>query len=76
MKITIELEIDYGDSAHIMAYSVSPENGDYVDMSVEDGILKARLVAENPMSALHTVDDLIQCLQVAEGSVRSSGRSI
>ncbi len=65
------LEVPYPDAAKARAVheALSPDNAGYVRSRTERAILIAEMEAETPMKLLHTVEDYLACLTVAEKAV-------
>ncbi len=66
--IDCKLKLEYKDeeTASMIAKSIEPDNEDYVDMTVENSTIFCSIEAEKPLELLHTVDDFLSCLTVAE----------
>ena len=65
------LELEFGDPARARAVhdALAPDNAPYVRSRVEGARLIAEADAETPMRLLHTLEDLLACLAVAEEAV-------
>lgn len=62
----IVLEFDDQKDAQNIASSISPDNEDYIEMDVKGKKINCRATGETPMKLLHTVDDLLACVTIAE----------
>lgn len=62
------LRIDYNSSeeAEAVARSLEPDNQGYIETEVRGSSLLCFARAEDPLSLLHTLDDFLACLTVAE----------
>ncbi len=63
---TLELEYEDEKTSSVIAKSLEPDNEDFVEMNVEDNTIFCRIEAEEPLELLHTIDDFLSCLTVAE----------
>ena len=68
MTIICELVFDYPapDIARTIFASVSPEDAGYVESKLEGSSIFSTISAKSLNSLLHTLDDYISCIQVAE----------
>ncbi|MFP4050415.1 MAG: KEOPS complex subunit Pcc1 [Thermoplasmata archaeon] len=66
-KFVLEYEDDK--KAKIIKDSLDPDNEDYIKLKREGNKLEAFCKAKNPNELLHTVDDFLACLTIAEDSV-------
>ena len=75
--ITLEMRFDYPDpsSAPAVMAAVGPENGSFVEASIEDGVLVFRISGEQAASVRNTADDLLACIKSAEASLGISSPS-
>jgi hypothetical protein len=55
--------------------AVGPENGGFVEASIEDGVLVFRISGEQAASVRNTADDLLACIKSAEASLGISSPS-
>lgn len=71
MKITCRLEFEFADekTALVVAAAVKADDENFVKTRVTGSKITARISAKSPMSLLHTVDDYLACLSVAEKTV-------
>ena len=69
--ITLEMRFEYPDpsTASAVMEAVGPENGGFVDASVENGVLTFRISGEQAASVRNTADDLLACVKSAEASL-------
>jgi len=68
VEATCLLELDMGSEERAMNINRSLEldNGDHAKSWVEGPVLKVECKAKGLMSLLHTVEDLMACLKVAD----------
>lgn len=68
MKITADITLKYNDkkTAQSIRKSLHIDDESYVTTTVEDKIIHASISAKNLPSFLHTLDDYLSCLAVAE----------
>ncbi|TFG56708.1 MAG: hypothetical protein E4H30_03225 [Methanomassiliicoccus sp.] len=68
MEATCLLELDMGSEERAMNVNRSLEldHGDHAKSWVEGPVLKVECKAKGLMSLLHTVEDLMACLRVAD----------
>lgn len=68
MDVECRLSLDFKDSNEAMNIyrSVKVDDFDFVNSSVEDSCLKAVLKSNSISSFLHTLDDYLSCVSVAE----------
>ncbi|MEF8879679.1 MAG: KEOPS complex subunit Pcc1 [Candidatus Thermoplasmatota archaeon] len=68
MKVECKLGLDFKnhDEAMNVYRSVKVDDFDFVDSNVEDSCLKAVLKSNSISSFLHTLDDYLSCISVAE----------
>lgn len=74
MTISCKLELRYDDpgTAERVAKSVSPDNEDYIEVKIDGGKLLCRADAESPLQLLHTLDDFLACVTVAEETLKEN----
>ena len=72
--MTCVLEFDYADEARARAVhgALAPDNVPYVTAHVEGTRVIAQATAQTPMSLLHTIEDYLACLAVAEKAVEAA----
>ena len=72
MAIECAIEIDYDteEQARNVARSISLDNGKYADAHVAGSKLIVRCSASSTPSMLHTIEDLLACIKVADQLVR------
>ena len=68
MNITCNLSITYDDSdkAKKILQSIKVDDFDFVKSKVNDKILNAEIQSSSISSLIHTLDDYLSCLSVAE----------
>ncbi len=69
--IDCKLKLDYDNKkeAGIVKNSIEPDNEDYIKIELEESTLICEAKGE-PLQLLHTVDDLLMCVNVAEKNSR------
>jgi hypothetical protein len=65
-RLTIELTVGDDAKATCVMNALAPDNGPFIDCGYRAGRLRARADAENMRSLLHTLNDFLCCLQLAE----------
>lgn len=70
-KIDCQLELHYADkkTAEMILGSLQPDSIGYVDLKVKDNKLLCRVEKDDPLKLLHTLDDLLMCLTLAEQTI-------
>ena len=63
---TFTLEYDTPGEAKAIAAALQPDSQGYLDIEVDDCIVTAITQAETVPSMLHTINDFLSCLSVAE----------
>lgn len=73
-EIDCKLILEYEDeeTANMIADSLDPDNGDYIDLEVVDNKIMCRTEGSSSMHLLHTIDDFLSCLSVAENTLEKS----
>lgn len=68
MKVSCTLEFDYDseEEAQAVAKAVSVDNEGFVAMNVEGTKIISTAEAESISSLIHTLDDFLACVSVAE----------
>lgn len=68
VEATCLLEMDLGseERARNVNRSLEMDNGDHARSWVEGSVLKVECQAKSLMSLLHTIEDLMSCLKVAD----------
>ena len=71
MEISCILEIDCGTpkKAEIINEALRVDNEGYMESKAEGSVIKARTNSENFLSLLHTLNDFLSCLLLAEESI-------
>ena len=69
------LEVEYADAATARAVrdALAPDDAPYVASRAEGVRLVATMAADTPLRLLHTVEDYLACLAVAEKAVAAAG---
>ncbi|MFO7791816.1 MAG: KEOPS complex subunit Pcc1 [Candidatus Saliniplasma sp.] len=70
-KITCKVVLEYNDtkSAELIASSVSPDNEGYIELEVKGTTIECFAGAETPKKLLHTLDDFLACVAIAEENI-------
>jgi len=63
---TFTLEYDSAEEAEVIAAALQPDSQGYLDIEVDDCIVTAITQAETVPSMMHTINDFLSCLSVAE----------
>jgi len=75
MRVRCRLELEYPDKklAELVYKSVKVDDDGFISSSLKENVLVAEMEAESPSSLLHTLDDYLSCISVAEkvNNVRS-----
>ena len=68
MRISCNLSIEYNDSekAEKILRSIKVDDFDFVTSKVHNNCLKATIKSKSVSSLLHTLDDYLSCISVAE----------
>lgn len=68
MNISCNLSIEYNDSdkASKILQSIKVDDFDFVESKVQGKMLKADIQSKSVSSLIHTLDDYLACLSVAE----------
>ncbi|MCK5459103.1 MAG: hypothetical protein KAI20_04370 [Thermoplasmatales archaeon] len=68
MKISCNLNIEYDDSkkAEKILRSIKVDDFDFVKSKIHNKSLEATITSKSVSSLLHTLDDYLSCLSVAE----------
>ena len=72
MKITCKLELDMKDeeAAHNIAGSIKVDDDSFVITEVIGKRILARMEANNVPSLMHTIEDYMACISIAEKSLK------
>jgi hypothetical protein len=72
MKVTCKLEFSYGseEEAQAVLKAVEVDNYEFVKTSLEGTKLVSTLESDSIPSLIHTVDDYLACVSVAERVVK------
>ncbi|MFP3872582.1 MAG: KEOPS complex subunit Pcc1 [Candidatus Aenigmatarchaeota archaeon] len=67
-KLSCQLELKYDDerTAEVVSRAIQPDNMDYLDVSIDGSTLFCDVEGKTPLQLLHTIDDLLMCVTVAE----------
>jgi hypothetical protein len=66
------LRFEDAETARAVAASVSPEDERYIRTTQRGATVASEAAAESPLSLLHTLDDYLACVSVAERTARSA----
>ncbi len=74
MKARVQLQLTFDDAstAEAVASSVSLDDEGYIETTRRGRTITARATADGPMSLLHTLDDYLACVSVAERTAREA----
>ncbi|MBS3817373.1 MAG: hypothetical protein KGY76_07415 [Candidatus Thermoplasmatota archaeon] len=67
---SLKLEYEDEETARMIAESIEPDNEGYLDLQVKGSELLCETEGEDPLQVLHTVDDLLMCVNIAEETSR------
>ena len=68
----LTLEFDDADSARAIVAAVAIDDDGYIRTTRRGRILIAEATADGPMSLLHTLDDYLACISVAERTAKEA----
>ena len=68
----LTLEFEDADSARAIAAAVALDDDDYIRTTRRGRTLIAEATADGPMSLLHTLDDYLACISVAERTAKEA----
>jgi hypothetical protein len=71
-RATVTLTFPDAATAKAVAASVSLEDQGYIRTRRKGSVITATAVAEAPMSLLHTLDDYLACVSVAERTAEAA----
>jgi len=68
MKVRCSLALEYAgsDDALRIKKALEPDNENFISTRAEGNVLEAETEADSVLSLLHTLDDFLACLSVAE----------
>lgn len=66
MKIRCRLEMNYGEHAELIYRSVKVDDERFVESFLDKNKLVAEISSSSPGSLLHTLNDYLSCLSIAE----------
>ncbi len=71
-SLRCEMILEYQDerTAKNVAAAISPDNEDYIKVEVHGSKIYCEALAHSPMKLLHTLDDFLACVTVAEDAVK------
>ncbi len=72
IRCEINLEYDDMETAEKIAGALSPDNEDYIEVEVRGSTIHCEASADSPMKLLHTLDDFLACVAIAEDAVKKS----
>ncbi len=74
MKARVQLTLRFDDAAtaEAVASSVSMDDEGYIETARRGRTITAKATADDPMRLLHTLDDYLACVSVAERTVREA----
>ncbi len=69
--IECRLELEYEDEriADMIARAVQPDNMEYLSLNLSGSAVICDIKGKNPLQLLHTIDDLLMCVTVAEKTI-------
>lgn len=78
MAVECSIEIDYPDEerAQNVARSISLDNDRYAETRLDGKRLMLKAQASSPASMLHTLEDLLSCLRVADAIMGDEGSEL
>ncbi len=70
--IRCEMTLEYEDTetAKKIAGALSPDNEDYIKVEVRGSTIHCEASADTPMQLLHTIDDFLACVTIAEDTIK------
>ena len=71
-RATLTLTFDDAATAQAIAESVARDDDGYIQTVRRGRTITAQAVAEGPMSLLHTLDDYLACISVAERTTEAA----
>ncbi len=72
VECTIELEYGQEDEAMAVLNAISPDNAPYAEATLHGSKIIIRSLSHTCPQMLHTMEDLLACLRVAEETVQAS----
>ena len=72
MKINCEVKIDYEDKKEAKAIlkSIEVDNLSYIKSEINDKVLKTSIESDSLSSLIHTLDDYLACITIAEKIIK------
>jgi tRNA threonylcarbamoyladenosine modification (KEOPS) complex Pcc1 subunit len=69
--LSLELRFEYPDAkvAETVMRSLDPDNGGYVETTLEGNVLRFNMSADNAGTLRNTADDLLACIKIAEETI-------
>jgi hypothetical protein len=76
VRISCVLEFPYADerTARAVRDALAPDDAGFVRSRTEGALVIAEMEADTPMRLLHTVEDYLACVAVAEKAVEAAAR--
>ncbi len=73
-SLSCEMNLEYDDieTAEKIAGALSPDNEDYIEVEVRGSTIYCIATADSPMKLLHTLDDFLACVAIAEDAVKKA----
>ena len=71
-RAQIQLTFDDASTAEAVASSVSLDDEGYIETTRRGRTITTRATADGPMSLLHTLDDYLACVSIAERTAREA----
>ncbi|WP_400259737.1 KEOPS complex subunit Pcc1 [Candidatus Methanomassiliicoccus intestinalis] len=70
MSLSCTIELDYAspEEANIVLEAIAPDNKPYVEAQIEGSTLIVTSSSDTPMEMLHTMEDLLSCIKIAEAT--------
>jgi hypothetical protein len=77
MKIVCDISLEYKNKkdAEIIQHALSVDDDIFVDSKIENNILNAHMKSSSLSSMLHTLDDYLSCVSIAEKIIKKETSS-
>lgn len=77
MKIACDISLEYKNKkdAEIIQHALSVDDDIFVDSTIENNILNAHMKSSSLSSMLHTLDDYLSCVSIAEKIIKKETSS-
>jgi len=74
VAIEVTIELDYDSEAEALAIlgAISPDNAPYAEAERIGTMLVIKAASRTPAQMLHTMEDLLACVKVAEETVQEA----